>query len=87
MRIILESISLFELQIDLASVITLLPNFVFYGVGIASSFNFSDSLVFFKCFIKLPFRHSSLSLHSSFLSFGELLGKFLMLHHMPLLFK
>ena len=87
MRIILEFVSLFELQIDLASTITLLPNFVFYGVGIASSFNFSDSLVFFKYFIKLPFLHSSLSLHPSFLSFGEILGKFLMLQHMPLLFK
>ena len=49
MRIIHESVSLFELQIDLASSIALLPNLVFSGHGISSSFNFSDSLIFFSC--------------------------------------
>ena len=34
MRIILESVSLFELQIDLASFIALLPNLVFSGLGL-----------------------------------------------------
>ena len=46
-RIILEYVFLSELQIDLASSIALLPNLVFSRLGIASSFNFSDSLVFF----------------------------------------
>ena len=89
MRIIPEFVSLPELQIELASFIVLLPNLVFLGIGIAFSFNFFDSLVFIygvslgTYFIELSFLHSSLSLHSSFLSYGELLGKFLMLHHMP----
>ena len=46
-RIILEYVFLSELQIDLASFIALLQNLVFSRLGIASSFNFSDSLVFF----------------------------------------
>ena len=46
MRIILEFVSLPELQIELASFIVLLPNLVFFGIGIAFSFNFFDSLVF-----------------------------------------
>ena len=44
MRIIPES--WYELQIDLASSISLLPNFVLSQLGIASSFNFFDPLVF-----------------------------------------
>ena len=48
MRIILEYVSLSELQIDLASYIALLPNLVFSGLGIAFSLNFSNSLVFFS---------------------------------------
>ena len=48
MRIIPESVSLSELKIDLASFIALLQNLVFSGLGIASSFNFSDSFVFFS---------------------------------------
>ena len=48
MRIIPEFVSLFELQIDLASSIALLPNLVFSRLGIASSFNFYYSLVFFS---------------------------------------
>ena len=67
MKIISESSSLSKLQIDLESFITPLQNLVFFGLGIVFSFNFS----------------SSLSLHSSFLISCELLGKFLMLHHMP----
>ena len=46
MRIIPESFSLSELLTDLVSSIALLPNFVFFRLGVASSFNFSDSLVF-----------------------------------------
>ena len=48
MRLILEFVSLSKLQIDLASFIAVLPNLVFFGLGIASSFNFFDSLVFFS---------------------------------------
>ena len=48
MRIITKYFSLSELQIDLASSIALLPILVFSGLGIASLFNFSDSLVFFS---------------------------------------
>ena len=44
MRIIPESVSLYELNIDLASSIVLLQNLVFSRLGIASSFNFSDFL-------------------------------------------
>ena len=47
MRIIYESVCLSEFQIDLASSIDFLQNLVSFGLGIASSFNFSDSLVFF----------------------------------------
>ena len=46
--IILEFVSLFELQIGLTSFVALLPNFIFFGIGIAFSFNFSDFLVFFS---------------------------------------
>ena len=46
MRIVLEFVFLSELQTDLASSVTLLPNFIFFRLGVASSFNFSDSLVF-----------------------------------------
>ena len=46
MRIILEFASLSELQIDLASSVAFLLDLVFSGLGIASSFNSSDSLVF-----------------------------------------
>ena len=45
--IILEFVSLIELQIGLTSSVALLPNFIFFGIGIAFSFNFSDFLVFF----------------------------------------
>ena len=48
MKIIHESVSLSELQKDLASSIALLPNLVFSGLGISSSFNFCDSFVFFS---------------------------------------
>ena len=48
MRIIPESVSLSKLQIDLASSIALLQNLVFSRLSIASSFNFSDSFVFFS---------------------------------------
>ena len=48
MRIIPKSVSLSELQIDLASSIALLQNSVFFGLGIVSSFNFSNSLVLFS---------------------------------------
>ena len=47
MRITLESVSLSELQIDLASFVTLLPNFVFFRLGVASSIGSNDSLVSF----------------------------------------
>ena len=43
MRIIHEYVFLSELQIDLASSIALLPNLIFSGLGIASSFNFSST--------------------------------------------
>ena len=46
MRIVLEFISLSKLRTDLASSVTLLPNIIFFGLGVASSFNFYDSLVF-----------------------------------------
>ena len=48
MRIIPEFVYLSKFQIDLASSIALLPNLVFSELGIASSFNFSDSFVFFS---------------------------------------
>ena len=49
MRIIPESVSLSKLQIDLVSSIALLPIwFSLDYIGIASSFNFFDSLVFFS---------------------------------------
>ena len=47
MRISPESVSLSGLQIDLSSSIALLPNLVFSKPGMASSFNFSDFVVFF----------------------------------------
>ena len=88
MRIIPESVSLSELQIDLASSIALLQNLVFSGLGIASSFNFSDSFVFFSgaCLVTSLSFLCSIALCLCiffFLSSSELLGKFLMLHHMP----
>ena len=46
MRIVLEFVSLSELRTDLASSVTLLPNFIFFRLGVSSSFNFFDSLVF-----------------------------------------
>ena len=45
MRIILKSISLSKLQLDLASSVALLRNFIFSRQGIAFSFSFLDSLV------------------------------------------
>ena len=88
MRIILEYVSLSELQIDLASFVALLPYLVFFGLGIASSFNLFDSLVFFSsaslnCLLSIALCLFILF----FLSYGELLGKYFMLHHMSFLSK
>ena len=78
MRIIPESVSFYELQIDLASSISLLPNLVFFGLGIASPFNFSNSIVFFSgvslgtslsCLFSIALR---LNIFFFFLSYGEL---------------
>ena len=85
-----EYVSLFELKIDSTSSIAFLSNLIFSRLGIVSSFNFSDSLVLsssdslgdsLSCllFIALYFCIFLLSL-------GDLLGKFLMLHHMSFLY-
>ena len=48
MRIIPKYVSLSGLKLDLASSVALLPNLIFSRLGIVSSFDFSDSLVFFS---------------------------------------
>ena len=85
MRIIHESISLSELQIDSTSSVAFLPKFVFLRLGVASSIRLMINWCFFRCFIESSFLCSSLPLHSSFLSSSELLWKIFMLHHMSFL--
>ena len=74
------------IKIVLISSLVLFPNLVFFRVSLISSLRFSASFNFpYDISLGNLKLHSFQSLHPSFLSSGELLGKFRMLHYMPLL--